>query len=344
MKESLLHEGRARIKVVGCGGGGGNAVNRMISKALKVEFIAVNTDKQALERCQADVKVQMGSKITRGVGAGGDRTRGSLAAVGQDSDMVFITCGMGVGTGTGSAAIVAELAKEAGALAIGVVTRPFAFEGRIRNDTAEEGIKALRSQVDALIVVPNDRLAQVASSKTTLEEAFRMADDVLRQGVQGISDLVTQPGVINLDFADVKAIMENAGEALMGIGHGAGDTRAEDAAKQAVSSPLLETSIDGAKGILFNITAGKDITLQEVQKAVEIVRAAADPGANIIFGVVRDETMQGEIKVTVIATGFGGKTQVEAKQETMRRTIERPEFGAEDLGDINIPAFLRNRM
>src|SRR5713226_7183793 len=291
MTESELHEGRARIKVVGCGGGGGNAVNRMISKALKVQFIAVNTDKQALERCQADVKVQMGNKVTRGV-----------------------------------------------------VTRPFAFEGRIRNDTAEEGIKALRSQVDALIVIPNDRLAQVASSKTTLEEAFRMADDVLRQGVQGISDLVTQPGVINLDFADVKAIMENAGEALMGIGHGAGDSRAEDAAKQAVSSPLLETSIDGAKGILFNITAGKDITLQEVQKAAEIVRAAADPGANIIFGVVRDDTMQGEIKVTVIATGFGGKTQVEAKQETMRRTIERPEFGAEELGDINIPAFLRNRM
>jgi cell division protein FtsZ len=253
---------------------------------------------------------------------------------------------MGGGTGTGSAAIVAQAAKEAGALTIGVVTRPFAFEGRVRNDTAEEGIKALRSNVDALIVVPNDRLAQVASSKTTLEEAFRMADDVLRQGVQGISDLVTQPGVINLDFADVKAIMENAGEALMGIGHGAGDTRAEDAAKQAVSSPLLETSIDGAKGILFNITAGKDITLQEVQKAAEIVRAAADPSANIIFGVVRDDTMQGEIKVTVIATGFGGKTQVEARaqQQESRKTFERPEFGSEDLGDINIPAFLRNRM
>src|SRR5215472_4564564 len=317
MKESQLHEGRARIKVVGCGGGGGNAVNRMISKALKVEFVAVNTDKQALERCQADVKVQIGNKVTRG---------------------------MGGGTGTGSAATVAELAKEAGALTIGVVTRPFSFEGRIRNDTAEEGIKALRGQVDALIVIPNDRLAQVASSKTTLEEAFRMADDVLRQGVQGISDLVTQPGVINLDFADVKAIMENAGEALMGIGHGAGDSRAEDAAKQAVSSPLLETSIDGAKGILFNITAGKDITLQEVQRAAEIVRSAADPAANIIFGVVRDDTMAGEIKITVIATGFTGKTQQEARQEPVRRTIERPEFGMEELGDINIPAFLRNRM
>src|SRR6266571_2107450 len=344
MKESELHEGRARIKVVGCGGGGGNAVNRMISKALKVQFIAVNTDKQALERCQADVKVQIGNKVTRGLGAG-DESRTELGAVVQDSDMVFITAGMGGGTGTGSASIVAEMAKEAGALTIGVVTRPFGFEGRIRNDTAEEGIKALRGQVDALIVIPNDRLAQVASSKTTLEEAFRMADDVLRQGVQGISDLVTQPGVINLDFADVKAIMENAGEALMGIGHGAGDSRAEDAAKQAVSSPLLETSIDGAKGILFNITAGKDITLQEVQKAAEIVRAAADPGANIIFGVVRDDTMQGEIKITVIATGFAGKTHSDSRPTEVRKPlVERPEFGTEDLGDINIPAFLRNRM
>jgi cell division protein FtsZ len=216
----------------------------------------------------------------------------------------------------------------------------------VRNETAEEGIKSLRGQVDALIVIPNDRLAQVANSKTTLEEAFRMADDVLRQGVQGISDLVTNPGVINLDFADVKAIMENAGEALMGIGHGAGDSRAEDAAKQAVSSPLLETSIDGAKGILFNITAGKDITLQEVQKAAEIVRAAADPSANIIFGVVRDDTMQGEIKITVIATGFGAKSSTEVRHDAQRRTIERerPEFGTDDMGDINIPAFLRNRM
>src|ERR1700730_144317 len=347
MKGSELHEGRARIKAVGCGGGGGNAVNRMISKAIKVQFIAVNTDKQALERCQADVKVQMGNKVARGLGAGGDWTRGrdaadesrtELSAVVQDSDMVFITAGMGAGTGTGSAAIVAQLAKESGALTIGVVTRPFAFEGRVRNETAEEGIKSLRSQVDALIVIPNDRLAQVASSKTTLEEAFRMADDVLRQGVQGISDLVTNPGVINLDFADVKAIM--------GIGHGAGDSRAEDAAKQAVSSPLLETSIDGAKGILFNITAGKDITLQEVQKAAEIVRAAADPSANIIFGVVRDDTMQGEIKISVIATGFGAKTSTEVRHDVQRKAIERerPEFGTDDISDINIPAFLRNRM
>ena len=345
----------ARMKVVGVGGGGGNAVNRMIDEHLEgVEFISVNTDAQALLASKSDVKIQIGKKLTRGLGAGArpeigrqaiEENRDEVSRTLTNSDLVFITCGMGGGTGTGAAPVVAELAKEAGALTIGVVTRPFSFEGRIRNDTAEEGIKALRGQVDALIVIPNDRLAQVASSKTTLEEAFRMADDVLRQGVQGISDLVTQPGVINLDFADVKAIMENAGEALMGIGHGAGDSRAEDAAKQAVSSPLLETSIDGAKGILFNITAGKDITLMEVQKAAEIVRSAADPNANIIFGVVRDDTMQGEIKITVIATGFAGKTHTEAKQEQGRKPIlERPEFGAEELGDINIPAFLRNRM
>ena len=351
-----MQDGRARIKVVGTGGGGGNAVNRMISANLKgVQFIAVNTDLQALGNCKADTRVNIGRKLTRGLGSGGDWTRGRDAAdesrmelgeLMKDTDMVFITAGMGGGTGTGSAAIVAQLAKESGALTIGVVTRPFAFEGRVRNETAEEGIKSLRSQVDALIVIPNDRLAQVANSKTTLEEAFRMADDVLRQGVQGISDLVTNPGVINLDFADVKAIMENAGEALMGIGHGAGDNRAEDAAKQAVSSPLLETSIDGAKGILFNITAGKDITLQEVQKAAEIVRAAADPSANIIFGVVRDDTMQGEIKITVIATGFGAKSSTEVRHDTQRRAIERerPEFGTDEMGDINIPAFLRNRI
>jgi cell division protein FtsZ len=353
MQKYDSQEGRARIKVIGCGGGGGNALNRMISKALKVQFIAVNTDKQDLGRSQADVKVQIGSKLTRGLGSGGDWTRGrdaadeariELADVVKDADMVFITAGMGGGTGTGSAPVVAELAKEAGALVIGVVTRPFSFEGRPRNETADAGIKALRDKVDALIVIPNDRLRQVASSKTTLEDAFRMADDILRQGVQGISDLVTNAGIINLDFADVKAIMQDAGEALMGIGHGAGDTRAEDAAKQAVSSPLLETSIDGAKGILLNITAGKDITLHEVDKAAEIVRASADPNANIIFGVVRDDSMQGEIKMTVIATGFGAKSAAAQKPEHQRQTLERPEFGSDELDDINIPAFLRNRM
>jgi cell division protein FtsZ len=350
-------DGKARIKVVGTGGGGGNAVNRMISAALKgVEFIAVNTDLQALERCNADVKVNIGRKLTRGLGSGGDWTKGRDAAdesrtelgeIVKDSDMVFITAGMGGGTGTGSSSVIAELAKEQGALTIGVVTRPFSWEGKIRNETAEEGIKALRNKVDALIVIPNDRLSQVVDPKTTLEDAFRIADDVLRQGVQGIADLIVSPGVINLDFADVKAVMEDTGEALMGIGFGSGDNRAEDAAKQAVSSPLLETSIDGARGILFNITAGKDITLHECQKAAQIVRASADPGANIIFGVVSDERMQGEVKLTVIATGFGTQirpVESEAQTELNRLAAEpRPEFGADEADDLNIPAFLRHR-
>jgi cell division protein FtsZ len=350
-------DGKARIKVVGAGGGGGNAVNRMISAALKgVEFIAVNTDLQALERCNADVKVNIGRKLTRGLGSGGDWTKGRDAAdesrtelgeIVKDSDMVFITAGMGGGTGTGSSSVIAELAKEQGALTIGVVTRPFSWEGKIRNETAEEGIKALRNKVDALIVIPNDRLSQVVDPKTTLEDAFRIADDVLRQGVQGIADLIVSPGVINLDFADVKAVMEDTGEALMGIGFGSGDNRAEDAAKQAVSSPLLETSIDGARGILFNITAGKDITLHECQKAAQIVRASADPGANIIFGVVSDERMQGEVKLTVIATGFGTQirpVESEAQTELNRLAAEpRPEFGADEADDLNIPAFLRHR-
>jgi len=273
-------DGRARIKVIGAGGGGGNAVNRMISAALKgVEFIAVNTDMQALDACNADVKVNIGRKVTRGLGSGADWTKGrdsadesraELTELCKDTDMVFITAGMGGGTGTGSAPVIAEVAKQQGALTIAVVTRPFRWEGKVRNETADEGIKQLRDKVDALIVIPNDRLTQFVDRKTTLEEAFRIADDVLRQGVQGIADLIVSPGTINLDFADVKAVMQDTGEALMGIGFGSGDNRAEDAAKQAVSSPLLETSIDGAQGILFNITAGRDITLHECEKAAEI--------------------------------------------------------------------------
>jgi cell division protein FtsZ len=359
MKEQL-QDGRARIKVVGCGGGGGNAVNRMISASLRgVQFIAVNTDMQALERCQADTKVNIGRKLTRGLGSGGDWTKGrdaadesrtELSELLKDTDMVFITAGMGGGTGTGSSPVVAEIAKQEGALTIGVVTRPFNWEGKVRQDNAEEGIKLLKDKVDALIVIPNDRLAQVVDHKTTLEDAFRIADDVLRQGVQGIADLIVNPGVINLDFADVKAIMSDAGEALMGIGFGSGDTRAEDAAKQAVSSPLLETSIDGARGILFNITAGRDITLHEIQRAAQIVRASADPNANIIFGVVSDERMQGEVKITVIATGFvaaANRKKLEADvanyvQEPVA-TESRPQY-LDDFDDINIPAFLRNRI
>ncbi len=367
-------DGRARIKVIGAGGGGGNAVNRMISSALKgVEFIAVNTDLQALERCNADIKVNIGRKLTRGLGSGGDWTKGRDAAdesraelteLVKDADMVFITAGMGGGTGTGASGVLAEVAKAEGALTIGVVTRPFRFEGKVRNETAETGIKHLREKVDALIVIPNDRLSQVVDKKTTLEEAFRIADDVLRQGVQGIADLIVNPGVINLDFADVKAIMTDTGEALMGIGFGSGDNRSEDAAKQAVASPLLETSIDGAQGILFNITAGKDITLHECEKAAEIVKASADPSANIIFGVVNDDRMQGEVKITVIATGFGRKNarpaaqaqpaaqpaaepvaqpQPQPQAEYPRPLVEsRPSYTADE-EDLNIPAFLRNR-
>src|SRR5436190_6883928 len=357
-------DGRARIKVVGCGGGGGNAVNRMISAALKgVEFIAINTDLQALERCNADIKVNIGRKLTRGLGSGGDWTKGRDAAdesraelteLVKESDMVFITAGMGGGTGTGSSSVVAEVAKDQGRLTIGVVTRPFRWEGKGRAETAEEGVNVLRDRVDALIIIPNDRLTQVVDKKTTLEEAFRIADDVLRQGVQGIADLIVNPGVINLDFADVKAIMTDTGEALMGIGFGSGDNRAEDAAKQAVASPLLETSIDGAQGILFNITAGKDITLHECEKAAEIVKASADPNANIIFGVVNDDRMQGEVKITVIAAGFGARARrIDSAPVTesvpgfaerlgVKVGAERPQFGTDE-EDLNIPAFLRNR-
>jgi cell division protein FtsZ len=374
-------DGRARIKVVGCGGGGGNAVNRMISAALKgVEFIAVNTDLQALERCNADIKVNIGRKLTRGLGSGGDWTKGRDAAdesraelveLLKDSDMVFITAGMGGGTGTGSSSVVAEVARDQGALCIGVVTRPFRWEGKVRAENADEGIKFLKDKVDALIVIPNDRLLQVVDKRTTLEEAFRIADDVLRQGVQGISDLIVNPGVINLDFADVKSIMSMAGEALMGIGFGSGDNRAEDAAKQAVESPLLETTIDGARGILFNVTAGKDITLFECEKAAEIIKASADPGANIIFGVVNDDRLQDEVKITVIATGFQARQQqapasasTSTSTSTESTSIEyaqrsmpapdpvpapapppspRPSYGDSEQQDLDIPAFLRKR-
>ena len=349
----------AVIKVVGIGGGGVNAVNRMIEVGLRgVEFIAINTDAQALLMSDADVKLDVGRELTRGLGAGANPDVGRQAAedhadeieeVLRGADMVFVTAGEGGGTGTGGAPVVARIARSLGALTIGVVTRPFSWEGKVRNTTAEEGIKLLRDKVDALIVIPNDRLAQVVDHKTSLEDAFRIADDVLRQGVQGIADLIVNPGVINLDFADVKAIMLDAGEALMGIGFGSGDNRAEDAAKQAVSSPLLETSIDGARGILFNITAGKDITLHEIQKSAQIVRASADPAANIIFGVVSDERMQGEVKITVIATGFGNqkkKLQSEAPvQVEQPRPVEQPRrpYAAEE-EDINIPAFLRHRL
>lgn len=356
-------EGHARIKVVGVGGAGGNAVNRMITASLRgVEFIAINTDNQALQLCQAHYKLNIGSKLTRGLGAGGnaqvgkeaaEENREELTRLLSDCDMVFVTAGMGGGTGTGASPVVAEIAKSQGALTIGVVTRPFSWEGKVRNRTAEQGIKELRSKVDALITIPNDNLSHVVGNKTSLEEAFRVADDILRQGVQGISDLIVSPGVINLDFADVKAIMLDAGAALMGIGFGEGDNRAETAARAAIESPLLETSIEGARGILFNVTGGGDLTLEEVNKAADIVRSAAHPDANIIFGYVMDDKMKGEIKITVIATGFDSEEKVAKgeKEEQVEQEIVteldpyRLHTGAERITqeDFEIPAFLRHQ-
>src|SRR3989441_3109638 len=306
----------AVIKVVGVGGGGTNAVNRMVDAGLSgVEFIAVNTDAQALMMCDADVKIHIGSQSTRGLGAGADPAVGQAAA--QESrdelkealkgaDMVFVTAGEGGGTGTGGAPIVAELARELQALTVGVVTKPFAFEGRKRSQQAEMGIENLRDRVDTLIVIENDRLLQVVEKKTSVVEAFRMADDILRQGVQGITDLITVPGLVNLDFADVRTIMRDAGSALMGIGAASGENRAAEAARSAVSSPLLETTIEGATGILLNVTGGSDIGLFEVNEAAEVVTSAADQNANVIFGAVIDEALGDDIRVTVIATGFGG--------------------------------------
>src|SRR4051794_23694550 len=304
----------AVIKVVGVGGGGGNAVNRMIDAGLKgVEFIAVNTDAQALLMSDADVKLDLGRELTRGLGAGSDPEVGRQAAedhkaeieeVLRGADMVFITAGKGGGTGTGGAPIIAGGAKSIGALTIGVVTRPFTFEGRRRSVQAEQGIQTLKEKVDTLIIIPNDRLLQVSDDKTSMLNAFKMADEVLLQGVQGITDLITTPGLINLDFADVKMVMSNAGSALMGIGHGTGEERAVAAARKAISSPLLEASIEGARGILLSISGPSDLGLLEVNAAAEIIASTAHPDANIIFGAVIDDALGEEVRVTVIAAGF----------------------------------------
>ncbi len=304
----------AVIKVVGIGGGGVNAVNRMIEAGLKgVEFIGINTDAQALLMSDAELKLDIGQDVTRGLGAGSDPEVGAMAAEDhraeieaalQGADMVFITAGKGGGTGTGGAPIVAEIAKGLGALTIGVVTRPFAFEGRRRAVQAEQGIQRLKERVDTLIVIPNDRLLTVSNDKTSVVNAFRMADEVLLQGVQGITELITTPGLINTDFADVKMIMTNAGSALMGIGYGAGDGRALNAARSAISSPLLEASIEGARGILLSISGGNDLGLFEINEAAEVIHGVAHPDANIIFGAVIDESMDDEVRVTVIAAGF----------------------------------------
>jgi cell division protein FtsZ len=310
-------EGFAQIRVIGVGGGGSNAVNRMIqANMMGIEFIAVNTDAQALLMTEAQHCIRIGDKLTRGLGAGGNPSVGAKAAeenaedlyeILKGSDMVFITAGMGGGTGTGASPIVAQIARELGALTVGVVTKPFGFEGNKRRSAAEEGIANLKQHVDTLITVPNDRLLQIADKKMPLKEAFRLADDVLRQGIQGISDLITVPGLINLDFADVKTIMSAAGSALMAIGEASGETRAVDAAHMAIASPLLDIDINGARGVLFNITGGMDLTLYEVNEAADIISKAAHPEANIIFGAVQDPAFEGRVKITVIATGFDNR-------------------------------------
>jgi len=319
-------ENFALIRVIGVGGGGSNAVNRMIlSEMMGVEFIACNTDAQALLQSDAPHKIRIGDKITRGLGAGGDSAIGARAAeedsekIAQalvDSDMVFITAGLGGGTGSGAAPIVAQLAKEAGALTIGVVTKPFSFEGAKRKIIAEKAAEELKAQVDTLITIPNDRLKDVVQKNTSIIDAFRVVDDVLRQGVQGISDIITMPGLINLDFADVRAIMKDAGSALMGIGRATGENRAVEAARQAIASPLLEVNITGAQGILFNITGSSSLSLFEVTEAAEEIRAAADPEANIIFGTSFNERLGEEVMITVIATGFDGNR----KRESVRHS------------------------
>lgn len=307
----------ARIKVVGVGGGGTQAVNRMISSKLKgVEFISINTDAQALHFSEAPQKIHIGKDITRGLGAGSDPEIGRKAGeegseeigeVLQGADMVFLTYGLGGGTGTGAGPIIAELARTAGALTVAVVTKPFNFEGHKRKIVAEKGLADLREKVDTLITIPNDRVLQIIDKKTSMLDAFKIVDDVLRQGVQGIADLITMHGMINVDFADVKTVMSEAGSALMGIGVASGDNRAIDAAKAAIDSPLLDLSIDGAKGVLFNVTGGYDLGMHEIDEAAKVITDATDPEANIIFGAVIDESMQGEMKITVIATGFDGK-------------------------------------
>jgi cell division protein FtsZ len=330
-------DGFAQIKVIGVGGGGNNAVNRMVAEGLGgVEFIAINTDNQALMMAKAKTRVRIGDKLTRGLGAGGNPETGRKAAeesadelyeVLRGADMVFIACGMGGGTGTGASPVVAQIAKELGALTIGVVTRPFSFEGPRRNASAEAGIEALKSQVDTLIVIPNDRLLQIADKRATMQQAFSLADDVLRQGIQGISELITVPALINLDFADVRTIMSEGGAALMAVGRASGDDRARRSAEAAINSNLLDVTIDGARGILFNITGGSDLTLFEVNEAAAIIRESAHPDVNIIFGAQIDPNMGDEIRITVIATGFEQSRVAARKMEQPQRMPQMQQRG-----------------
>jgi cell division protein FtsZ len=351
------------IKVLGVGGGGTNAVSRMVDAGLKgVEFIAVNTDAQALLMCEADVKLHIGAKSTRGLGAGADpqvgyeaasESRDELKEALKGADMVFVTAGEGGGTGTGGAPVIAEIARELGALTVGVVTRPFTFEGQKRADQAEQGIRGLRDKVDTIIVIPNDRLLSVVERQTSIVEAFRMADDILRQGVQGITDLITVPGLINLDFADVRKVMREQGSALMGIGVASGEGRATEAARMAVSSPLLESSVEGATGVLLNITGGADLGLFEVNEAAEVVTGAADRNAEVIFGAVIDESISEDVRVTVIATGFDARFRRDRRERAEERPApdrareHEPEPAAEGGFDVpaeilEVPSFLRD--
>ncbi|EAF9818797.1 cell division protein FtsZ [Listeria monocytogenes] len=379
-------ESLAIIKVIGVGGGGNNAVNRMIEHGVQgVEFISVNTDAQALNLAKAETKLQIGTKLTRGLGAGAvpeigkkaaEESREQIEEALKGSDMVFVTAGMGGGTGTGAAPVIAQIAKEMGALTVGVVTRPFGFEGPKRTKQALTGTEAMKEAVDTLIVIPNDRLLQIVDKNTPMLEAFREADNVLRQGVQGISDLIAVPGLINLDFADVKTIMTNRGSALMGIGIATGENRAAEAAKKAISSPLLETSVDGAKGVLMNITGGSNLSLYEVQEAAEIVSSASDEDVNMIFGSVINDELKDELIVTVIATGFDEAKQAQQQAQANRRPnqsiqVNRPNYAVQDeqqndyaqnapqqanapvheqqaepqqnSSDVDVPAFIRNR-
>ena len=358
-EDVTMMDGTATIKVIGVGGAGNNPVNRMIEAGIKgVEFIAVNTDRQALQKSKAGTKIQIGEKVTRGLGAGAnpdigaqsaEENKSEIAETLRGADMVFVTAGMGGGTGTGAAPIVAQAAKEMGILTIGVVTKPFTFEGKKRLSQAERGIESLKGKVDSLVVIPNDKLLQIIDRKTSINEAFKMADDVLRQGVQGISDLIAVTGTVNLDFADVKTIMLNTGMAHMGVGRASGENRAEDAAKQAVQSPLLETSIEGARGVIINITGGEDLGLHEVNTAAELVQRSVDPEANIIFGTVTDPDMKDEIQITVIATGFEKpEARISSTVDSYinktweKKTTSIPTSDANSSqGDLDIPAFLR---
>lgn len=351
-------ESQANIKVVGVGGGGTNAVNRMIESNIKhVEFIAVNTDVQVLKLSVADRQIQIGAKVTKGLGAGfnpelgekaAEESRDMIAEALAGADLIFITAGMGGGTGTGASPIIAEIGRQLGALTIAVVTKPFSFEGRRRAQVAEQGISKLKEKVDTLITIPNDKLLQVVAKNTTLLDAFRTADDIVKQGVQGIADLITVPGLINLDFADVNTIMRDAGTALLGIGIGTGENRSVEAARMAISSPLLEATIEGAKGLLFNISGGKNMTLAEVNEAANLISQVADPEANIIFGSVVDDALEDQVKITVIATGFDSRYKRESKtQQLTTPAVAAPpvaSFQLNDLGeDIEIPSFLKRK-